>query len=108
MDEVIYKYLTKNTEITDLLAKYADTPAIFNREAPAAIDENWNDGQTQYPRIIFGLDMQDDPEREISGTLTLDVYITPDVFLENIEPIVHKAVHHPGIGRSDRRSHDGI
>ena len=92
MDEVIYKYLTKNTEITDLLAKYADTPAIFNREAPAAIDEDWNDGQTQYPRIIFGLDMQDDPEREISGTLTLDVYITPDVFLENIEPIVHKAL----------------
>lgn len=91
MDEVIYEHLKEQHGLINILTSYADEPAIFNREAPAAEDEEWADG-AQYPRIIFGLDMQEDPERKISGTLTLDVYISTDVFIEDIEPKVRSAL----------------
>ena len=87
MDEVIYEYLTEQQDLRDILTSWNERPAVFNREAPAAEDDYWVNG-AQYPRIIFGLDMQEDPERKISGTLTLDVYISTEIFLEDIEPIV--------------------
>ena len=87
MDEVIYEYLTEQQDLRDILTSWDERPAVFNREAPAAEDGYWANG-AQSPRIIFGLDMQEDPERKISGTLTLDVYISTEIFLEDIEPIV--------------------
>lgn len=91
MESVIFQYLIEQKNITDKLTTYQERPAIFNREAPAAVDENWKPGQ-QYPRIIFGLNMQEDPERKTSGTLIMDVYISNDVFLEDIVPVVVDSV----------------
>lgn len=91
MEEIIYQYLLSQQNIAEKLVTYNDVPAIFNREAPAATDEAWEAGK-QYPRIIFGLDMQDDPERKTSGTLIMDVYISNDLFLEDIIPLVINAV----------------
>ena len=91
MDEVIYEHLIEQPDLMDILTSYDERPAVFNREAPAAEDEEWADG-AQYPRIIFGLDMQEDPERKISGTLTLDVYFSTEVFLEDIEPMVRRTL----------------
>lgn len=91
MDEVIYEHLISQAELADVLTSWDGEPAIFNREAPLAEDENWASG-AQYPRIIFGLDMQEDPERKISGTLTLDVHFSTEVFLEDIEPIVRRTL----------------
>lgn len=91
MEEIIYNYLVSNESITEKLTRYQDIPAVFNREAPAATNSEWKAGQ-QYPRIIFGLDMQEDPERKTSGTLIMDVYISNDIFLEDIIPAVADAV----------------
>lgn len=91
MEEIIYNYLISQTNITDKLTTYHGIPAIFNREAPAATDPGWKPGQ-QYPRIIYGLDMQDDPERKTSGTLIMDVYISNEIFLEDIVPAVVDSV----------------
>lgn len=91
MEETIFQYLISQQNITEKLTAYNDAPAIFNREAPASTDEAWKPGQ-QYPRIIFGLDMQEDPERKTSGTLVMDVYKSNDVFLEDIVPVVTEAI----------------
>lgn len=69
MEEIIYNYLCDNI---DGLTTYADVPAVFNTKAPDDKDENWNE-ETQFPRIIFDLNMQADPERKISGQLMVDV-----------------------------------
>lgn len=69
MESIIYNYLCDNIES---LTKYADVPAVFNTKAPDDKDENWNE-ETQFPRIVFDLNMQADPERKISGQLMVDV-----------------------------------
>lgn len=91
MEEIIFQYLISQKDITEKLTSFEDAPAIFNREAPAAADSGWKPGQ-QYPRIIFGLDMQEDPERKTSGTLIMDVYISHEIMLEDIIPGVVSAV----------------
>lgn len=91
MEEIIYQYLLSQQNIAEKLITYDEKPAIFHREAPASTDEAWQQGN-QYPRIIFGLDMQEDPERKTSGSLIMDVYISDDVFLEDIIPLVKGAV----------------
>lgn len=69
MESIIYNYLCDNI---DGLTKYSDVPAVFNTKAPDDMDENWNE-ETQFPRIVFDLNMQADPERKISGQLMVDV-----------------------------------
>lgn len=70
MESVILKHLRKilNNNITT----YCGEPAVFNSLAPLDTDEGW-DEDTQYPRAIFELKMQDDPARKVSGQLYVDV-----------------------------------
>lgn len=91
MEAVIYNYLL-NSEIAELLTKYNDKPAVFNREAPDSMDNLWMN--PQYPRLIFELSMQDDPERKTSGTLMLDFYFNTDsgLFIEDVEPVIRNAI----------------
>lgn len=93
METIIYNYLCKNLNKENLIALYADVPAVFNTSAPDDMDDNWNDAQ--YPRCIFQLDMQADPERKISGRLFVDVMCkneTSSVLPEDLEEIVRAAV----------------
>lgn len=92
MESVIYQYLLGCEQITALLTKYNDTPAIFNREAPDSVDNLWTN--PQYPRMIFELSMQDDPERKTSGTLMIDFYFNTDggLYIEDVEPVIRTAI----------------
>ncbi|MED9813945.1 hypothetical protein [Anaerostipes sp.] len=67
MKNVVYKYL-KNLDIAGL-ATYDDSPAIFNDQAPDDSDRGWEGNQ--YGRIIYGLNLKDDPERKVSGTMQI-------------------------------------
>ena len=71
MEDIIYKYLLECFGENELLTQYMDRPAVFDTQAPGDMDENWADAQ--YPRCIFQLDMQANPERKISGQLYIDV-----------------------------------
>lgn len=59
MKNVVYKYLN-SLDIAGL-ATYDDSPAIFNDQAPDDSDRGWEGNQ--YGRIIYGLNLKDDPER---------------------------------------------
>lgn len=93
------------------LARYYGQMAIFNQEAPNDQDKGWDveddyeadyfddyedeliERKSQYGRIVFAMDMNDDPERKISGTLAVDVYCEKNVQEpEELEPIVRTLI----------------
>lgn len=94
MESIIYTYLCEKFKEKDMLAQYNDVPAVFNTKVPDDVDDNWNNG-SQYPRCVFELKMQADPERKISGRLYVDVMCeneTESVQPEELESIVKSAV----------------
>lgn len=93
IEQVIYEYLKSEKSITEHLTTYDDEPAIFFLEAPSDNDELWEEGP-QYPRMVFELSMQEDPERKTSGVLMIDFHLNTDseIFVEEIGPIIQNAV----------------
>lgn len=93
MEEIIYKYLLESFSVENLLAEYVDKPAVFDTQAPNDMDENWKDAQ--YPRCIYQLDMQANPERKVSGQLYIDVMCENEISSvqpEELEALVKSAV----------------
>ena len=74
IEDIIYEHLKALYADVDTcpLAVYGGVPAIFNTKAPDDTDELW-ETENQYPRIVFELSMQADPERKVSGRLFIDV-----------------------------------
>lgn len=93
IEQVIFEYLMSEKSITDNLTTYDGEPAIFFLEAPADNDELWEEGP-HYPRIVYELSMQEDPERKTSGVLMIDFHMNTDDenFVEEINPIIQNAV----------------
>lgn len=94
MESIIYSYLCETMSEENLLTSYMEKPAVFNTKAPDDKDEGW-DGESQFPRVIFDLNMQADPERKISGQLIVDVMCenTQDsTSIETIETLIKGAV----------------
>lgn len=94
MEEIIYQYLCECEELIGVLTTWADCPAIFQTKAPDDTDESWG-SESQYPRLVFDLNMQSDAERKISGQLMVDVmceYQSEGVQVEDIEVAVKRAV----------------
>ena len=97
IEQALYEHLKADSELAPLLAQYNNESAVFNQEAPSDQDPLWGTGQ-QYNRIVFAVDLTDDPERAMVGTLAVDVmckegtefqdeaetYISP----EELEPLV--------------------
>lgn len=89
IEEVIYTHMQDNgNDLGPFLATYANKMAIFNQEAPKDTDSAWNQG-SQYGRIVFLVDMREDVERKVSGTLTIDIECEDGKQVpEEIAPIV--------------------
>lgn len=83
-------HLISQEALKPYMTTYAGQMAVFNQEAPADTDPNWAQG-SQYGRIVFYIDMQDDPQRNISGTMGVDLYCETDA-PEEIEPILRAAI----------------
>lgn len=90
LNELIYMRLSGDEEITGLLARYYNAPAIFNTEFPSDQADGWG-GLEQYPRISYRYDTQADPKRASSGTLHVAVFAHGDMLVtEKIEKAVRK------------------
>ena len=74
MIELIFQRLISDTGLTEKLTTYRDAPAVFYQNAPVDTDARW--GTPQYPRIIFLVEMQDDPERNVSGQMAVEIQCT--------------------------------
>lgn len=91
IEALLYQHLQKNSSALSGLALYRGKIAVFNQEAPDDMDEGWNG--TQYGRIVYAVDLTDDPERQISGSLMVDVYCENGKQIpEDLEPIVRSII----------------
>ena len=72
-EQLLYRHLqTFTTELSQYLAQFYDRMAIFNQEAPDDQSDGWGEG-SQYGRIVYAVNMEDNSERIVSGTLMVDV-----------------------------------
>lgn len=88
----VRQHLIKCAELRPYLAVYGGEMAVFNQEAPDDLKPGWG-GKSQYGRVVFYIDMKDDPERQISGTMGVDVYCESGKQVpEEIEPLVRNLI----------------
>lgn len=71
IENLIYKAIMADSLITDKLSLYDNEPAIFYQQAPNDKDTKWE--SLMFPRIIYSIDWQSNPERKTSGYMVLDI-----------------------------------
>ena len=91
IETLLYQHLQNNSSALSGLAKYRGKIAVFNQESPDDMDEGWSG--TQYGRIVYAVDLTDDPERQISGSMMVDVYCENGKQIpEDFEPVVRSLI----------------
>lgn len=93
IEKALGDHLVAHSELTDFLATYMESPAVFYAEAPDDSKPGWGAGP-QYGRIVFDIDLQGDSERTMGGILAVDILCKKDEqYPEDIEPIVRRLIH---------------
>lgn len=92
IEQAVFQHLMAQEPLAERLTTYNREPAVFNQEAPADTDPLW-DYDCQYPRIVFAVDLQGNPERCMGGTLVVDIMCHEDDPPEEIEPIIRELIH---------------
>lgn len=72
LQALIFNRLTGDEKLAELLATYDERPAVFYQRAAPPDNPGW--GDTQYPRIDYTVDTQENPARNTSGVLSVDVW----------------------------------
>lgn len=90
----VYQRLTSDTQLAELLTTFDNRPAVFYQRAPAPDNEKWG-SEVNFPRIDFGIDTQEDPARNSSGVLGVNVWCDTryGVEPEDIEARVRTLLH---------------
>jgi len=92
LEELIYKWFSKHKPITEQMALYSRKPAIFYQIAPDDRQKGWS-GKTQYPRIVYGIDMQVNQERKSAGTMEISLLCDEaGTEPEKIEPLIRECL----------------
>lgn len=90
-EELLYKWFSSYETLCRCLATYDNKPAIFYQIAPNDLQHRWK--ESQYPRIIYTLDLQANQERKSVGILNLDLYCDEVGTLpEQIEPLIKECL----------------
>ena len=92
LEGLIRRRLTDNEKLVEQLAVYAKSPAVFYQEAPGDTQAGW-DRKTQFPRIVFTVDMLADRERKRAGTLGVTLLCDmAGTMPEEIEPLIRDSL----------------
>lgn len=94
IETALYAHLMEQDRLLERhLASYNDKMAIFNQEVPGDTDPGWDEEESQYGRIVFAVDLSDDPERKYGGTLVVDVSCEKgEQDPDELEPIVRSLI----------------
>ena len=79
--EMIYSRLKNDEELTRLTASYNGGAAVFYQRPASADNGKWTN-KIQYPRIEYTLDLIENPARNTSGVLTINVWCDTQVGAE--------------------------
>lgn len=77
---MIYQRLVSSPALGELLATYKGRPAVFYGRAANADDSGWD--KEQYPRIDYTVDTQENPARNASGILAVNVWCDTQIGAE--------------------------
>lgn len=90
---MLYERFAGSEALAEKLATFDKRPAIHYQQPPTAGDEKW--GEEQYPRIDYLVDMQENPARNASGVLTINVWCDAEkgAAPEEIEYILRDLLH---------------
>lgn len=92
LEELLYNRLCNFEPLTSLLATYDGKPAVFFQSAPDDGQAGWGQ-KTQYPRLVYDLDMQANTERKSSGTMLVALFCDrAGTEPEAIEPLVRQCL----------------
>lgn len=84
-------YLRNDEELSSLLAKYNEKPAIFQQMIPDENDAAW--AGEQFSRICYSIISQSSPDRKTAGTLLIDITCSEDSTpYEPIEAAIRRLV----------------
>lgn len=75
IENLIFHAINKIPIVKSGLAQYSGAPAVFWQLAASDTDPNWDSGQ-MYPRIDYGVDWEQNPERKTAGRLLVNVWCT--------------------------------
>lgn len=91
LNELIFKRLSEDSKIKELLARFNGTPAVFDTEFPGDEEEGW-EGR-QYPRISYRTDMQINQERSAAGNLHVSIYTDKEsLVIDELEDTVKRCL----------------
>lgn len=88
LDKMIYHRLRDDDILSGLTAQYNGGAAVFYQRPPSAENKKWG-SNIQYPRIDYTLDLLENPARNTSGVLTINVWCDTQVGAEP-EDIEHR------------------
>lgn len=71
LETLIYQALTTDAALTSKLTLFEDIPAVFELLAPENQALGWNGKQT--PRVEYWINREEDPERRVSGQVSVSV-----------------------------------
>ena len=74
LDGLLKEQIRGDADIASMLTSYDGKPAFFYQKSPADTDRAWK--KPCYPRIDYNVDMRYDPERKVSGVLSINVWCT--------------------------------
>jgi hypothetical protein len=91
--KMIFQRLVNDDTLEELLASYNDRPAVFYQHPATSDDPEW--GKVQYPRIDYIVDMQENPARNTSGVLMVNIWCDSEYGTEpeSIEKAVRDLLH---------------
>lgn len=93
LDKMLFSRLNGDAELARLLVPFGDRPAVFYQRAQPSSHPKW--GDRQYPRIDYIVDYQENPARQTSGRLTLNIWCDvndgaePEIIEERIRELLH-------------------
>lgn len=90
---LIFDRFLQSETLTALLAEYDGRSAVFYQQAKESSDALW--GDVQYPRIDYTVDLQENPSRNTSGVLTVNIWCDAErgEEPEPIEKAVRELLH---------------
>lgn len=72
IEALLQRQLSEDKDLGEMLASYGGESAVFYQKAPMDVDPMW-DGLS-FPRVHYNLDFTYDPERKVSGVLSVDLW----------------------------------
>lgn len=92
--EMIYSRLADDEILTGLTAEYDGRAAVFYQRPAPQSDSRWGN-EIQYPRIDYILDLTENPERNTSGQLSVNIWCDTQVGAEpeDIENRIRALLH---------------